>query len=84
MDDQKILASSENFGAVTVCSGGVIHINMPHFTIKFLPSDFMKFSDLIAKAKLNYDPPQKLAGKPRLQLVTSDEDESEVDDRPDK
>ncbi len=71
LDDQKILAAIDNFGAVTVCPGGIVHINMPHFTIKLMPSDFVKFTELIEAARRSYSSPApKPAGKPRLQVVS--------------
>jgi hypothetical protein len=72
LDDQTILASEENMGNVTVCPGGVIHINLPHCSLKFLPSDFLKFSELISKARTRFDPPVRGDGKPRLQIVSTD------------
>jgi hypothetical protein len=78
LDDQRILASAENFGTVTVCSGGIVHVNLPHCSLKFLPSDFSKFCELIAKARLNFEPPVRASGKSRLQVVTSEsKDESD-------
>ncbi len=71
MEDHTILATEENFGAVSVCPGGVVHINLAHLTLKFLPSEFEKFSDLVAKAKLNFTRPKRTEGKPHLQVVTS-------------
>jgi hypothetical protein len=71
MEDHTILATEENFGAVSVCPGGVVHINLAHLTLKLLPSDFEKFSDLVAKAKLNFTRPKRTEGKPHLQVVTS-------------
>jgi hypothetical protein len=71
-DDQTILASDENFGNVSICPGGVVHVNLVHLTLKFMPEDFLRFSQLVSKASLSLDqkPPQR--GKPRLQVVTSD------------
>lgn len=74
MDDQTILASSENFGTVSVCPGGVVHINLPHCSLKFLPSDFTKFAELIALARIKFDQPVRGDGKPRLQIVSSEDD----------
>ena len=81
MDDQTVLASSENFGTVSVCPGGVVHINLPHCSLKFLPSDFVKFSELIAKARLKFDPPLRGDGKPHLQLVSTEGDRSSESDK---
>lgn len=75
MDDQKILSSDDGFGAVTMCPGGVVHVNLPHVTIKFLPEDFERFSDLIAKARLKHERPKKIEQRPRLQLVCSEPDD---------
>lgn len=76
VDDQKILSTDDGFGAVTMCPGGVVHVNLPHVTLKFLPDDFDRFSDLIAKAKLNHDRPRKTEQRPKLQLVcTEDSDD---------
>ncbi len=72
MDDQTILASDESLGNVSVCPGGVVHINLPHCSLKLLPSDFVKFSELISKARIRFDPPVRGDGKPRLQVVTND------------
>ncbi len=72
MEDHTILATEENFGAVSVCPGGIVHINLPHLTLKLLPSEFEKFSDLVAKARLNFARPKRTEGKPHLQVVTSD------------
>ncbi len=83
MDDQ-ILASEENFGSVTVCAGGVVHVNLAHCSLKFLPADFVKFSELIAQARLKFGPPRAMGGKPRLQLVSPDNqgDASSEDEKP--
>jgi hypothetical protein len=72
LDDQTILATSENFGTVSVCHGGVVHINLPHCSLKFLPSDFTKFCELIGNARMKFDAPKRPDGKARLQLVPSD------------
>jgi hypothetical protein len=72
VEDQRILASEENFGTVSVCSGGVVHVNLPHCSVKFLPSDFSKFCEMIAKARMNFEPPVRVSGKSRLQVVTSE------------
>jgi hypothetical protein len=81
VDDQTVLASSENFGTVSVCPGGVVHINLPHCSLKFLPSDFVKFSELIAKARLKFDLPLRGDGKPRLQIVSTEADKSTESDQ---
>ena len=77
MDDQKILSSDDGFGAVTMCPGGVVHVNLPHITLKFLPEDFKRFSDLISKARLNHDRPKKIEQKPKLQLVSAKTDQDD-------
>ncbi len=77
MDEQTLLAALKDFGAVTVCPGGVIHINLPHYSLKFLPSDFVKFAELVAMAVAKYEPERKPSGKPHLQLVTPQPEESE-------
>jgi hypothetical protein len=82
LEDQRILASAENFGTVSVCSGGVVHVNLPHCSLKFLPSDFSKFCELVAKARMNFEPPVRPTGKSRLQVVTSEskDDPNPVDE----
>jgi hypothetical protein len=70
LDDHTILATDEDFGSVSVCPGGVVHISLRHYSLKFVPSDFTKLADLIGKARLNLGKRPELAeGKPRLQLV---------------
>jgi hypothetical protein len=80
LDDHTILAVTDNFGTVSVCPGGVVHVNLPHFTLKFLPSDFLKFSDLVAEARLNFDAPKKSAGKPNLHVVSRDKSDENPKD----
>lgn len=77
MDDQTILASEENFGNVTVCPGGVVHVNLAHLSLKFVPSDFTKFSNLISKARLKFDAPAPEKTKPRLHLVPDERADDE-------
>jgi hypothetical protein len=73
LDDHIILAGDDGFGSVSVCPGGVVHVNLQHVSLKFLPSDFTKFSDLIARAKINFGKRGGLGdGKPHLQLVSKD------------
>jgi hypothetical protein len=79
VDDHTILATEENFGAISVCPGGIVHINLAHVTLKLLPSDFEKFSELVAKARLNFARPKRTEGKPRLQVVPSDPDPTDGD-----
>jgi hypothetical protein len=71
VDDQTILATSEQ-GSVTVCPGGIVHVHLPHCSIKLTPADFVKFSELVAKARVNFDSKQRSGAKPRLQLVSTD------------
>ncbi|MGO9567511.1 MAG: hypothetical protein ACLP5H_08230 [Desulfomonilaceae bacterium] len=73
LDDQTILSSEENFGTVSVCPGGVVHINLPHCSLKFMPSDFVKFSDLIGQARLNFNAPPRGA-KPHLHVISSEKE----------
>jgi hypothetical protein len=73
LDDQTILASTENFGTVSVCPGGVVHINLPHCSLKFMPSDFTKFSDLIGQARLNFNTPAR-GTKPHLHVISSEKE----------
>lgn len=73
LDDQTILSSAENFGTVSVCPGGVVHVNLPHCSLKFMPSDFVKFSDLIGQARLNYNAPARGA-KPHLHVISSEKE----------
>jgi hypothetical protein len=71
--DHTILASDDSFGSVSVCPGGVVHVNLQHVSLKLLPSDFTKLSDLIARANINFGKRCGLAdGKPHLQLVSKD------------
>lgn len=71
-EDQTILASDENFGNVAVCPGGVVHVNLVHLSLKFLPEDFVRLSELLSKARLNLEQKPPPRGKPRLQLVSTD------------
>lgn len=83
LDDQ-ILASEENFGSVTVCPGGVVHVNLAHCSLKLLPADFIRFSELIAQARIKFGPPRPtVGGKPRLQLV-SPEDRDDSPEQPER
>lgn len=71
MDEHTILSSDGNFGTVTVCPGGVVHVNLAHLSLKFVTSDFVRFSDLINRARVALgSPAQPIAGKPHLQLVS--------------
>ena len=82
MEEQTILASDPEFGNVTVCPGGVVHVNLVHLSLKFGPSDFVRLCDLLAKARLSFENQQRpVSGKPHLQLV-SDEDPEEPDSDP--
>lgn len=83
MEEHTILAKDETFGTVSVCPGGVVHVNLPHCSLKFLPSDFLKFSELVGKARLNFDNLAPRAdGKPRLQVVPRDTLEPPESDPP--
>ncbi len=76
MDELKILAGLEGFGNVSVCPGGIIHINLPHCSLKFTPSDFAKFAELIAQAGLKAEARQvRTEGKPQLRIVGPGNDE---------
>ena len=82
MDDHTILADDENFGNVVVCPGGVVHVNLTHYSLKFVPEDFLKFSELIDKARRKYEAPQLTGSKPRLRLVASDDEErKDIDEK---
>ena len=73
MDEHTILAASDDFGTISICPGGVIHVNLAHYSLKFLPAEFTKLADLMGKARLNLgDRPQLTSGKPRLQVVSRD------------
>lgn len=72
MDDHTLLANDESFGNVSVCPGGVVHVNMAHVTLKFLPEDFVRFADLIGKARLQHEAPRRGGTKPRLQVVSTE------------
>lgn len=82
MDDHTLLAIEEGFGSVSVCPGGVVHVNMPHITLKFVPQDFVRFAELIGKARLKHEAPKQSGKKPRLQLVSPETpDDSPPDER---
>jgi len=70
VDDQRILASQEDFGNVSVCPGGVVHVNLVHVSLKLVPADFIKLSELISQARRNLDAPPRSPGKPVLQVVS--------------
>jgi hypothetical protein len=72
VDEHTLLANDESFGNVSVCPGGVVHVNMPHVTLKFLPEDFVRFAELIGKARLSYEAPKRSGAKPRLQVVSTE------------
>ncbi len=78
MDEDKLLAEIENFGNVTICPGGVVHVNLAHLSLKFMPEDFQRFSDLMAKARVKYESKRtRPDGKPKLQIISNpDEDQS--------
>lgn len=81
MDEDTLLAEIESFGNVTICPGGVVHVNLAHLSLKFMPEDFQRFSDLMAKARVKYESRSpRPDGKPKLQLISNpDEDESSPD-----
>jgi len=80
VDDHTILAGEDNFGNVSVCPGGVVHVNLVHVSLKFLPQDFVRLCELVAKARQNLDAPPAAGGKHRLHVVPS---ETEKDQTPD-
>ncbi|HTY23232.1 MAG TPA: hypothetical protein VMC85_08885 [Desulfomonilaceae bacterium] len=80
MDDQTILSSEENFGNVAVCPGGVVHVNLTYYSLKFLPEDFIKFSELIDTARRKFELPPSGGNKPRLHLVAAKTSEEEITD----
>lgn len=76
LDEQTILANDPEFGNVTVCPGGLVHVNLVHVSLKFGPSDFVRLCELMGKARLNFEGRQRPKdGKPRLQLVPCETDE---------
>lgn len=79
MADEGIIASDPNFGNVSVCPGGIVHVNLTHLSLKFMPSDFERFAGLIADAQENLqERAPKSSGKPSLRIV-SPEDEDKDD-----
>lgn len=76
MEDHKTLAVSEDFGLVTECPGGIIHIHLHHMTLKFMPNDFAKLTDLLIQARAQCDLPQKTGAKPHLQIVAPSQTET--------
>ncbi len=75
MDDYTLLAGDPDFGNVSVCPGGLVHVNLVHVSLKFTSPDFERFADLIAKARLNMEAkPPRHKGAPRLQVVPSESD----------
>ena len=84
MEEHTILAADNDFGTVSVCPGGVIHVTLAHYSLKFLPADFTKLADLIRKARVNLgDRPQLTSGKPRLQVVSRDPQDHNAPDETD-
>ena len=82
MDNHTILADDENVGNVVVCPGGVVHVNLTHLSLKFTPEDFLKFSELIDKARRKYEAPQLTGSKHRLRLVASEtEEKKNIDEK---
>ena len=84
MEDQTILANDPDFGNVTVCPGGVVHVNLLHVSLKFGPSDFVRLSDLMAQARNSFENRQRpKGGKPRLQIVGPEDAEDPTPDSQD-
>ncbi len=80
MDEHTVLSSDPGFGTVSVCPGGVVHINLPHCSLKFLPQDFGKFCELVARARAELGKSRSASSaRPRLQLVTTDQDQRPPD-----
>jgi hypothetical protein len=79
LDDQTILAVLENFGTVSVCPGGIVHVNLAHCSLKFIPSDFEKFCQLVEQAHRKFDLPRRVSGRPTLQVVTAEPREEVVE-----
>jgi hypothetical protein len=78
VEEHTILATDDDFGTISLCPGGVVHVNLAHYGLKFVPSDFMKLAELVAKARANLgNRPQLAAGKPHLQVVPRDSQQSE-------
>jgi hypothetical protein len=57
----------------------VVHINLPHCSLKFMPSDFVKFADLIGQARLNFNAPPRGA-KPHLHVICSEKETETLQD----
>jgi hypothetical protein len=72
VDDHTVLSNDEHFGNVSACPGGVVHVNLVHLTLKFVPEDFVRFADLIAKARAQLEHQRPARSKPRLQVVSPD------------
>jgi hypothetical protein len=84
LDEDTILAELEKFGNVTVCPGGVIHVNLAHLSLKFMPEDFVRLSDLIAKARGNFESRNpRPDGKPKLRVAPKPGDDEEPGDEGD-
>ena len=76
MEEYTILASDPDFGTVSVCPGGVVHVTLQHLSLKFVPADFAKFSDLISKARLKFgNHALQIECKPRLHVVPRESQE---------
>lgn len=81
MEEHTILATDDDFGTISLCPGGVVHINLAHYSLKFVPSDFMKLAELVGKARLTLgNRPQLTAAKPHLQVVSRESDDCQPPD----
>ena len=70
MDEFSILADEPDFGNISMCPGGIVHVNLAHVSLKMNSSDFKRFADLIGRAnqKLS-DQSNRPVGSPRLHVV---------------
>jgi hypothetical protein len=85
LDEDTILAEEGNFGNVTTCPGGVIHVNLAHLSLKFLPEDFVRFTDLMSRARGKFETKRpRPDGKPKLQVVTNSQDDEDSGEDEDK
>jgi hypothetical protein len=67
------LASDDSFGVITICPGGVVHVHLPHVTVKLLPHEFLKLAELAAHAKVALNAARPPAEKPHLRLVSQED-----------